>query len=149
RLPDPPVIRKQPQSQILAAGTNLFLSVEIVPNTTQISYQWFKNDAPLAAPSLPTLLFTNAQPANGGSYFVVITNSIGSTTSSVAAVTIIKDTSVSSSLGGNAILRVTFGGPAPPSIQWRFKGSNIPGATNLVFTITNAQPANVGQYSAV
>ncbi|MBI3416172.1 MAG: VCBS repeat-containing protein [Verrucomicrobia bacterium] len=148
-LLEPPVIRTQPQSQILAAGADLALSVEIAPTTTQVGYQWFKDNAPLTAPSLPTLLFTNALVNKGGSYFVVITNSIGSTTSAVAAVTIIRDTSISSSLGGNARLSINFGSPVPISIQWRFNGADIPGATKGAYTITNAQPADVGQYSAV
>ena len=47
-------------------------------------------------------------------------------------------------------LNVTFALPAvgtpPLSYQWQFNGPNIPGATNVSFTVTNLQPTNLGIY---
>ena len=51
--------------------------------------------------------------------------------------------------GTNATFAVTATGTAPLFYQWRFNGTNLPGATNNPITITNAQAANVGLYSVV
>jgi hypothetical protein len=40
-------------------------------------------------------------------------------------------------------------GGAPLRYQWRFRGTNIAGATSNTFTLANPQGANAGQYSAV
>src|SRR6185436_21008943 len=37
----------------------------------------------------------------------------------------------------------------PTTYQWRFNGTNIPGATNSVFTIPNVQPSDAGNYAVV
>ena len=48
---------------------------------------------------------------------------------------------------GTATLSVAVNGAE--SVQWRFNGVDIPGATNLTLQITNVQSANVGYYMAV
>ncbi len=52
-------------------------------------------------------------------------------------------------VGSNANFTVAAGGTAPLGYQWRFYGSNVPGATNTVLLISNAQPANSGNYDVV
>ena len=138
---------QDPQSQILAAGTNLFLSVEIVPNTGQVSYQWFKNDVPLTAPACRRCCSPTRNPAMAVNYFVVITNSIGSTTSTVAAVTIIRDAKASPAVSAGTQ------SCSSPSAARRFPLFNgastarTSSARPISFhTITNAKLANVGQY---
>jgi hypothetical protein len=44
--------------------------------------------------------------------------------------------------GGNA----PYGSPNPVTYQWTVDGVSIPGATNSSLTISNVQPANVGNY---
>jgi uncharacterized lipoprotein YddW (UPF0748 family) len=52
-------------------------------------------------------------------------------------------------LGGEVELRIMAVGTAPLMYQWRFHGTNLPAATNLAHTITNAQLAHQGPYSVV
>lgn len=52
-------------------------------------------------------------------------------------------------VGANATLSVVAGGSAPLSYQWRFNGTNIPGATASSYTRTNAQFAHSGNYDVV
>jgi GH25 family lysozyme M1 (1,4-beta-N-acetylmuramidase) len=47
----------------------------------------------------------------------------------------------------NFVVKAT--GLTPMSVQWKFNGANIAGATTSTYTVPNAQSANVGGYSAV
>lgn len=58
--------------------------------------------------------------------------------------------SISVLAGSNATFSVTAGGTAPLGYQWRFNvSSNISGARNSSFTVTNAQASSAGNYSVV
>ncbi|HXU78069.1 MAG TPA: choice-of-anchor Q domain-containing protein, partial [Methylomirabilota bacterium] len=52
-------------------------------------------------------------------------------------------------MGSNATFIVSAGGALPLGYQWRFYGTNLNGATTNVLALTNVQPANAGEYSAV
>jgi hypothetical protein len=58
-------------------------------------------------------------------------------------------TNVTVTAGNNASFSVTATGSLPLSYQWRLNGTNVSGATNSSVTISNAQPANAGNYSVV
>lgn len=49
----------------------------------------------------------------------------------------------------NPTFSVTAGGSGPFSYQWKYNGTNIAAATNSTFTVSNAQPGNVGNYSVI
>src|SRR5262249_52882096 len=49
--------------------------------------------------------------------------------------------------GDDVTLQVSAAGAF--SYQWRFNGSNIPGATNLSLQLSNVQPGNSGTYNVV
>lgn len=48
-----------------------------------------------------------------------------------------------------ATFRVTATGIPAPTYQWRFKGTDIAGATDTTYSIPSAAPANVGAYDVV
>jgi len=86
QFPTPPAITQPPQSQIVLAGQQVNFSV--VASGANLAYQWnFKN---LTIPGAvgPILSVSNAAPANAGSYSVVVSNSLGVATSSVATLTV-------------------------------------------------------------
>jgi hypothetical protein len=145
----PPVFVTQPVSQIVLAGADVTFSVTLAASVTPLLFQWQKNNMDLPGATNATLVLTNVSTARGGDYAVVVMNAVGSLTSEAAGLTVVKDNSISGSLGGTATLRVGYTGPAPTSFQWRFNGADIPGATKATRSITNAQPADVGQYSVV
>src|SRR5439155_5948666 len=51
--------------------------------------------------------------------------------------------------GSNATFHVSATGTPAPAYQWRFNQNDIPGAQATSYTVTNAQPANAGNYDAV
>jgi hypothetical protein len=80
----PPQIVTQPVSrQIVAPGSEVTFSVSAT-GTPLLSYLWWFDNAKLTAATSATLVLTNVQPANQGSYVVVVSNAFGAVTSSVA-----------------------------------------------------------------
>src|SRR6185437_8066057 len=51
--------------------------------------------------------------------------------------------------GLNATFSAGAVGTPPLNFQWQLNGTNISGATNTSFTVTNAQPGKLGSYHAV
>jgi alpha-tubulin suppressor-like RCC1 family protein/uncharacterized protein YjbI with pentapeptide repeats len=49
--------------------------------------------------------------------------------------------------GGTAYFRAAAVGARPLSYQWRFNGTNLPGATNTVLGLASVQPSQAGLYS--
>ena len=52
-------------------------------------------------------------------------------------------------IGGMAAFNVAAAGSAPLAFQWRFNGTNLPGANATNYTKANAQPADIGGYDVV
>jgi uncharacterized lipoprotein YddW (UPF0748 family) len=82
----PPVVLASPQSQTAIAGNNATLSVS-AGGSTPITYQWWGPGSQVGDSS-PTLVLSNVQPSQAGSYYVRLTNAFGAATSSVALLTI-------------------------------------------------------------
>ena len=80
----PPTISVQPASQSATAGTTVTLAVT-AQGTAPLAYQWYLNSTnALAAGTNATLVLTNLQASQAGYYDVVITNAVGTVTSSNA-----------------------------------------------------------------
>jgi PKD repeat protein len=84
---NPPYIITQPQSQIVPLGTNASFNVT-AGGTAPLSYQWRFNGTNLYGATTSSLSRSNVQSADLGPYLVVITNSLGSVTSSVASLSV-------------------------------------------------------------
>lgn len=89
-LPLPPVILTQPQGATVLAGTNLTLTVEA--SGPPLGYQWFHRGQSLLGATNTTLSLSNIARAQGGAYYVVITNLNGATNSSNAVVRVLAPT---------------------------------------------------------
>jgi hypothetical protein len=77
--------------------------------TAPLAYQWSFNGTNLAGATAGTLLLTNVQPAQAGSYAVVITNVAGSVTSSAASLAVLPAGAIISiSLSVGAGVSITF-----------------------------------------
>jgi hypothetical protein len=105
QLAGPPVITTQPQSQTVPPGSGVQFSVTF-SGVPAPACQWYCNGAAISGATAPSLSIANAQPANAGQYTVIISNALGSATSSAAVLTVHTAAAPSSSGdggGGGAI----------------------------------------------
>ena len=88
-----PAIATQPASQTVVEGKTVQFKVVATGDPT-LTYQWrwngtnLSDGANLSGTTSATLAITNVQPAQSGSYSVVVTNGLGSTTSADAILTV-------------------------------------------------------------
>ena len=131
-----PEIISEPVNQAVEMGSNLTLQVTAI-GTNTLTYQWLFNGGKLvngshvSGAANAALTLTNVVTANTGSYQVIVTNSYGSATSTVAILTVEAPPSIttqpanqSPALGGIA----TFSGKAtgtPLTYQWIFDGAPL------------------------
>lgn len=79
----PPAIFVSPTSQAVRPGTNVTFSVT-ASGHRPLGYQWMLDAGSLSGTTNSSLTLTNVQSSNAGSYSVVVTNAMGSVTSSPA-----------------------------------------------------------------
>ena len=154
---DGPVISGQPSNEVVVAGATAQFTVG-ASSYFPMSYQWYFNQTnPIVSPAaFATLMLPNVTTNAAGAYSVVIANAYGSVTSSVATLTVEVPPSVPNGLGnltvssgGNASFSVSAGGSGPLTYQWQFNGTNIPGATASVLSLTNTPTGSAGVYKVL
>jgi hypothetical protein len=161
-----PVIVSQPTDQAIAVGATASFSVAAV-GMTPLYYQWQFNSNDLVRATNSTLIVTNVQTTNTGFYRVVVTNVVGSVTSSnafldvtnIPPAIVVQPTNQIVAVGSNVTLVVTATGTLPLSYQWWLAetnqtnqivdGGNISGANSATLVITNAQTTNTGTYFVI
>ena len=82
-----PVIITQPQSQAVSVGGAVQFLVSAVADPAP-TFQWFFNGSIFSGATSNTLSFSSARSIDAGDYTVVVTNSLGSVTSSKATLTV-------------------------------------------------------------
>jgi hypothetical protein len=150
-----PIISIHPQSQAACAGGTLKLYV--VASGSGLTYVWRKNGIVIPAANMDTLTLSPVDANTAGSYDVIVSSSCATTSTSNAATITVNNPVVITTdpgpqnvcIGGNISITVAATGTAPISYQWRKNGINIPGAVSSTYTITNATPANAGNYSTI
>ncbi len=83
----PPVITAQPQNTEAVTGGSATFSVSVV-GTSPMTYRWMKNGIYLAGATNATFTLANVSMDNAGSYSVRIQNSLGTTNSTAATLTV-------------------------------------------------------------
>lgn len=160
----PSFVSEPTTNQFAPAGTNVTLTASAT-GAPPPAYQWYFNGIALADNShytgtaSGTLQISNALTNDTGNYFVIVTNTGGSVTSSIATVTVLVPPAITLQPAGQTLLQgstATFAaaasGDAPLSYQWLFNGSplsdggQISGSATTNLTISNLQLANGGSY---
>ncbi len=150
-----PVITAQPQWQTNIAGTTAAFSVTAT-GALPLSYQWQKSSSNLGGATNDTLILSNVQPSDQAIYAVVVTNSEGSVTSTLARLYVLVPPGISThptnqvaDVGGSVVFSVAATGTTPLHYLWRFNDANLAGKTSTSLVLANVQLTNAGNYSVV
>lgn len=146
-----PIITTQPTSQTTGVGSNIVFFITATAGASPQFYQWFNASNAITNKTNALLTLTNLQLTDSSGYFVVITNSFGSVTSSIATlnvgyppVIVQQPHSVTIPLGSTVILSSTVTSEVPISFQWLKEGVALAGETNAILTLTNIEQAFAG-----
>jgi uncharacterized repeat protein (TIGR03803 family) len=148
-VPSEPVIVLQPTNQTVLPGAPVSFSVAAVGNTPY-SYQWLANGSNLANNAtfsgVTKNIFTisNVSPANAGTYSVIVSNTLGSTTSTGAVLSVISVTAPGISMSTLWSFAGSDSGeflysPLTEGTDGNFYGTTVEGGTDgdgTVFKIT-------------
>jgi alpha-tubulin suppressor-like RCC1 family protein len=148
-----PAIAIHPFSQVALGGSNP--TFRVLAAGDSLNYQWLKNGMPIDGAASPAYSLANLRTDDAGAYSVKITNPYGSVTSSNAVLTVVpmlmteQPQNQTPMAGWTVNFRATVSSHAPLSYQWRKDGSDINGATNSGYAISNVQSRDTGSYSVV
>lgn len=153
-----PSILVQPKSTSATIGSTTELSVTAVGSGT-LGYQWSHNGTAISGATAPILALGGLQNADGGSYQVTVSNSLGTVTSTSANLEILSiivppaitadPEKTTASVGTTAKFTVGATGSVPLSYQWMVNGVAIAGATQATLTLPNVKLSDAGSYSVV
>lgn len=160
-LPIPPKITTQPQNNIVNVGANATFTVA-ASGTSPLRYRWWwVTDAGVTntypAWTNSSLALVKVVAANAGTFYAVVTNVAGAAISAPASLTILTPPAIIAQpqsqtvvAGQTASFSVQANGGIPLGYRWRFNVTNtVPSATNAILILSNAQPANAGNYTVV
>ncbi|HUA64594.1 MAG TPA: LamG domain-containing protein [Alphaproteobacteria bacterium] len=161
-LADDGSVATDPPSAAVDGGSTATFD-PIVVGSTPLSYQWYSNEVAVAGATNSLLSFTASSSANDSTYYVIVTNNFGSSTSQVATLTVYSaliinsaPMSISRYVGSYAAFHVTASGTSPIAYQWSVStdgGSTftpIPGANSETLWLSNVQLSQNGnQYSVL
>ena len=148
-----PVIVQQPAPQYVSEGAPARFSVSVaaVPSA---SFQWRKNGVNIAGATSSSLSVPVVSSGDVGTYSVVASNSVGSTSSAgatlgIAGPPIITRQPLSQAVysRSNVTFSVTAVGSPAPSYQWRKNGVNIAGATSATLYLKSVTRTDAGKYT--
>jgi len=152
-IPPPikPAITVQPASAAtINQGSAATLTV--TATGTLPTYQWYLGSTAITGATSSTYTITSATPSSAGSYTCVVSNSLGSVTSTAEVVSVIITPVVTSnpksqqvSSGSTATFTVAATGTSP-TYQWNLNGTPVAGATSASYTVT-ASSDNAGNYT--
>lgn len=159
----PPVITPI-MDQTVVAGTDVTFTASATSVNGSLSYQWKKDGTDLPGKTASILSFTPAASADAGSYSVLVTNTLNSTTTSATSntavltvnpaptmpviathpvsQTIVAGNPVTFSVSANASAGVL-------SYQWRKGGMPIVGETASSCTVPSVQASNAGSFDVL
>ncbi len=153
-----PTITSQPAPQSVNAGATAVFSVT-ASGTRAPTYQWFRNGLAVSGATSATLTLAKVSTNDAGSYYVVITDS-GYTVTSTAATLVVNvpaDAPVITSqpqaqtvsAGASVAMTVVATGTAPLTYQWYRDGASVAGQTNATLSLTAVTVAQAGSYTVV
>ena len=154
----PPGISRITNHTGAVVGIGATVRLQVWASGTSPVLQWCQDGLPLAGKTATTLTLSDVQITNSGLYTVVVTNYVGSVTSSPVSVTVTASPQIQYTaalqhqavdIGSNTSFAVTAYGAPPFAFQWRRDGQDLPGQTNATLPLVAAQAADEGDYTVV
>ena len=146
-----PVILVQPGSQEINLGvSNPTATLSVAPGgTPPFSYQWTFNSVNIPGATGISLTLTNVGVTNLGTYRVVVSNSVSSTTSAPALLSVpVTPSDQAVFAGAPAAFGISLSGGGY-SYQWQLNGSNVSGATGATLSLPAATTNQSGNYTVI
>ena len=99
-----PTITTEPSSATVATGATAVFSV--VASGDSLTYQWYKDGSTIAGATSASHTIASATSSDAGSYYVIVSNDVGSVTSSTVTLTVSDSTASSACTGGTYVENV-------------------------------------------
>ncbi|HXG48038.1 MAG TPA: immunoglobulin domain-containing protein, partial [Methylomirabilota bacterium] len=148
----PPVVLRHPAPVTVIRDQTAVFEVA-GGGSAPFSYQWQHNGNDIPGATTPTLVLTNVQAAQAGSYRALVFNTAGAVASSNALLTVLIPATItnqpaSQTVTNGATVTLTVGayGSGALRYQWSKDGVNLPDATNATLVLPEVQVANAGIY---
>lgn len=150
-----PSITTQPSSQTVTAGANVTFSV-VATGTATLTYQWSRNGVPIGGATSSSLSLSTVSASDAATYSVVVSNAVGSATSSGAVLTVDTPPTITTqpsnqtvNAGASVSFSVAASGTAPLIYQWSKNGSPIGGATSSTLSLSSVSASDAATYAVV
>jgi len=130
----------------------------VADGTPPLTYQWKKNGVNIAGSNQPSYSIGSVGFSDVGTYSVSVANQAGTLLSNPAALSVdlpkapfitAQPVSQTVKAGSAFVLKVSASGTEPLSYQWRKNGVNLAAATDVMYSISSALPADGGTYSVI
>lgn len=150
----PPFITHQPEDQIALAGRTVTIPA-VADGSAPLGYRWRFAGTNIPWAGTAVLTLTNVQATSAGLYSVIVTNFVGSVTSSAASLEVIPappafildPQSRSTFVGTNLTIAAQAMGTEPIAYQWLKDGIRLAGKTSTPLLLSNVQTKDSGIYS--
>jgi hypothetical protein len=146
-----PAITTQPASLSVTSGSSGTFTV--VATGTSLTYQWYASSGAISSATSSSYTTSTA-----GSYYVIVSNSAGSVTSSTATLSVsatvtapsitTQPIATSVAVGSSANLTVVATG-TDLTYQWYKDSAAVSGATSATYTIASAATTDAGTYYVI
>ena len=153
----PPLFTTQPPAlKPVASGGSASVALSVV-GTAPISYQWFKDGAPIPKATTPAFSWSKAAASIEGTYFLKATNPHGVTDSQPMLVAVqdkpvitLHPQAAATLHAGDAFsLQCAATGTETLVYQWQLNGVNVPGGSGATLTINPVNWLHRGTYRCV
>lgn len=149
----PAGITGQPQSQQVAAGSNVTFTVT-AEGTAPLRYTWQKASTNIPSATTASYSISNVTTNHAGNYRCIVSNSFGAATSLVATLTVFPIPTITAQpqsqtvLAGSSVSFTVVASDAT-GFQWRKNNTDIAGANDAVYTIATVSTGDAGSYRVV